>query len=232
MSRRSVVLVLTLLVLGSLLTAGPPLLELVFAREEVRRPTVDGEIRSVLVETRNGGVDISTGAPAVTLTLRWSFTRPEPEVAVADGVLIVRDGCPRDRFVGSCQVRVAVQVPADLPVEVRAINGTVTAQDRAGPFTATSTNGALELLRSRSRTATLTTVNGSIRVLLTDAPDRLEVETTNGGIQVDVPGTTAYAVEARTLNGPVSVDVRTDPAADARIVARSVNGPVSVSPLE
>lgn len=229
MSRRTTLVILSLLGVGALLTAGAPMLELVAAEDATLVEPVEEGVTAVVVETRNGTIDVVSGSAQVELATRWSFTEPDPRIEVVDGVLTVRDGCPRDRFLGSCRVDVTVTVPEDVPVDLTAINGAVRIVGRSGPVEAGSTNGELSLLRSTSTTVRLVTVNGSVEVELLAAPQDVLAETTNGGVTVTVPAG-AYAVTAGTTNGPVGVEVRDDPTATNRIVARSVNGPVRVLP--
>lgn len=231
MSRRTTAVILVLLGVGALLTAGAPLLEVLFARQAIETAQVDGDVVSIVIETRNGDITVVGDPDAdVRLETRWSFAEPTPEITIEDGVLTVRDGCPDDRFLGSCQVDIVVRAPSTATVTALAINGDVRLDLRDGPVRARSTNGAIELRRSLAPDVDLTTVNGSITVSLLVPPARVAVETTNGGIEISVPHDT-YAVEARTQNGSVLVDLPTDPLAERRISAISINGPVRVLAL-
>lgn len=226
MSRRTAVLVV--LVLGVGVTAGAPALEVALAETDRTTIEIPGEVARLAVSSRNGPVEVRTGAPGVTFASRWALLEPDPVVELVDGRLRIADGCPEGRFFGSCQVGITVTVPAGVAVEAEAINGAVTLDGREGDVAASTTNGAITLVGSPAA-ATLTTVNGDVTATLTARPRSLAATTTNGGVTVTLPDG-SYAVEASTVNGPVSVDVPHDDGADARVLARSVNGPVRVVP--
>lgn len=230
MRRGMVITIVALLAVGALLTAGAPILEVLFARESTRSATLDGEVVTGLsAETRNGRIVVTAGDPSVEFAVRASFTDPEPTATVVDGVLTVRDGCPSARFIGSCQVDLVITVPPDVPVDVATINGRIDLDDRSAAVSARSTNGELTVTDAAVPALALATVNVSITANLTAAPERVRLETTNGGITLRLPGG-PYAVEASTTNGPLDVAVPTDARASARIEARSVNGPVTIAP--
>lgn len=58
--------------------------------------------------------------------------------------------------------------------------------------------------------------------------DAVDATTVNGGIQIVLPEA-SYEVDADTTNGPVRVEVPTDPSSTHRIGARTVNGPVTIT---
>ncbi len=102
----------------------------------------------------------------------------------------------------------SVTVRGAASVEARSSNGHVEVEDVAGDVVARSSNGRVEVANARSD-ITATSSNGDVRVYGTGEPVALDIDTSNGGRNVEAP---------------------TDPAATVRVTIRSSNGSVSYLP--
>lgn len=223
-------LIIGLLVVGAVIAAGSPVLDVVLRQEGTETFEVDEAVTALDVETRNGPVTVTVGDEVtVVADLRWSLREPDPQVEVDGGVLRIRDGCPLGGWpFGSCQVGVAVTAPADLAAQLVTTNGAISFDGREGDVDARSTNGRVRGQDLAAVGVVARTTNGDIELGFTVVPDAVEATTVNGGIEMAVPEA-SYEVDADTTNGPVRVEVPTDPSSTHRIQARTVNGPVTIT---
>lgn len=108
----------------------------------------------------------------------------------------------------SAEVRYEIRVPRQMNVEVDNTNGTVRLSDVTGVFDLETTNGKIEVVRC-SGTIEAATTNGGIDVELVrvNKGQALTFETTNGRIEVSLPGDLAANVDASTTNGSIKSDI-------------------------
>jgi hypothetical protein len=177
----------------------------------------------------------------------WVFMGNGPEASwkMKDGTLTLRVKC--DAVASDCEARHTVKVPRgvavtveddngsvtasgfDTALKIRSDNGGVTVRDSSGPLRVDSDNGAVVTERVSSKTVSVRSDNGSVRLGLVAVPDRVETVSDNGGITIELPGAGApYAVTAKSDNGGVDVDVPTDDISSHVVKARSDNGKVTV----
>ncbi|MFF8843969.1 DUF4097 family beta strand repeat-containing protein [Streptomyces sp. NPDC015127] len=170
---------------------------------------------------------------------------PEASWGMRDGTLTLKVTC--EAVAGDCEARHTVKVPRGVAVTVDDDNGSVTAEgfttalkitsdngsvtvrDSSGPLALSSDNGSIVTERVTSRTVTATSDNGSVRLGLAAAPERVDTVSDNGRIDIELPASGApYAVTARSSNGEVDVAVPTDDDSGHVVTARSDNGKVVV----
>ena len=211
------------------------------------------EVRSLQIDNDDGSIDVIAdssvggGAIVVTADVDDGWKASEVSATLVDGVLQVSGRCP---FLGSpwCKVDVTVSVPAELPVTVRGSNGSirvsgVTADldvsvgngsielaDVAAPLRAASDNGRISAYRLTSPMVDASTDNGSIELSFLDPPRSLRARSANGSLDVVVPDTVGYRVDARSNNGSADTTVRTDPSSEYVIDVAADNGSVRVRP--
>lgn len=150
-----------------------------------------------------------------------------------------------------CSVRLRIEVPRSMAVNIRTGDGRVRVADLSGPVQVRSGDGAVQAESLRG-TATLRSVNssvtaermrnGSIDASSGNAAVRVELDvpalavsahSDNGSVDVAVPlDDTAYRVSADTASGETRALVRTDPQGTRRIVATSQTGDVTVRYLD
>ncbi len=99
-----------------------------------------------------------------------------------------------------------VQVPRGVRLHALTTNGAVHCVRLESVVEAATTNGDVEV--STSEWASARTTNGGVRVSMGNAKwsGELEEETTNGSVNVTLPGSAEFKVEAATTNGGISTD--------------------------
>ncbi|HUE81123.1 MAG TPA: DUF4097 family beta strand repeat-containing protein [Pyrinomonadaceae bacterium] len=104
------------------------------------------------------------------------------------------------------KVDVALRVPAGVNFSGRTVNGEIVARSLASNVVLSTVNGSITI--STSGYARANTVNGEIAATLGDTnwPDKLEFNTVNGGITLDLPQNISAEVKADTFNGAISSD--------------------------
>ena len=99
-----------------------------------------------------------------------------------------------------------VQVPRGVNFHALTTNGNVVGRNLASVVEAATTNGNVEV--STSEWASATTTNGGIRVSMGGAKwtGELKVGTTNGSVEVTMPASAEFRVNAATTNGGIQTD--------------------------
>jgi hypothetical protein len=99
-----------------------------------------------------------------------------------------------------------VQVPRGVNFHALTTNGSVVGRNLASVVEATTTNGNVEV--STSEWASATTTNGQIRMSMGGAKwtGELKVRTTNGSVEVTMPASAGFTVNAATTNGEIRTD--------------------------
>jgi hypothetical protein len=99
-----------------------------------------------------------------------------------------------------------VQVPRGVRFHALTTNGNVLGRGLDSVVEATTTNGNVEV--STSEWASATTTNGGIRVSIGSAKwsGELEVKTTNGSVDVTLPASAEFKLDAATTNGGIHTD--------------------------
>ena len=99
-----------------------------------------------------------------------------------------------------------VQVPRGVRLNAMTTNGRVHCLNLDSVVQAATTNGDVEV--STSEWASAKTTNGGVRVSMGNAKwsGQLEVETTNGSVNVTLPASAEFKVDAATTNGGIQTD--------------------------
>jgi DUF4097 and DUF4098 domain-containing protein YvlB len=98
-----------------------------------------------------------------------------------------------------------VSIPAGLNVAIRGENADVSLDDVQGNFTLENTNGGFRA-KGLSGSITATTVNGIIDLDIAQVTGDIKATTVNGPIRIGLPADVNATLEARTVNGNVTVD--------------------------
>jgi hypothetical protein len=98
-----------------------------------------------------------------------------------------------------------ISIPAGLNVAIRGENADVTLNDVRGQFTLENTNGGFRA-RGLSGSMTATTVNGVIDLDIEQITGDIKATTVNGPIRIGLPADVNATLDARTVNGNVTVD--------------------------
>lgn len=124
---------------------------------------------------------------------------------------------------GSGEVRVS---GTDSPVVVRSSSGSIELADLGGRVEAEASSGEITGTGLRGAEIVATSSSGSIELELT-GPQRAEVSTSSGGIDLVVPAD-LYRVDTDTGSGGEDIQVTRDPSAEKRLTLSSSSGHISV----
>ena len=104
------------------------------------------------------------------------------------------------------KVNFDVQVPRGVRFNALTTNGNVLGRNLASVVEAATTNGNVEV--STSEWASATTTNGGIRVSMGSAKwnGELQVKSTNGSVDVTLPASAEFKLDAATTNGGIHTD--------------------------
>lgn len=158
------------------------------------------------------------------------------EMQPRDGGLVIRTHYPRENGGGSffdwllgdhidAEVTYELTVPRTMNLDVSNTNGGIHLADVTGNLELETTNGKIIVKRCAGSLDAATT-NGSIDAeLLKVAKDQpLRFETTNGAIDLSIPGNVGANVDAATTNGSISSDL---PVATTRTGSNSLRGTIN-----
>lgn len=211
------------------------------------------DVEAITFEVDNGHVELVAGGSEVVVDHEILTGRFGAEVSaeVIGGTLHLTHDCPAwsGLVLGSdCAGEYVVSVPAgvevtgvtdngsvrvtglDAGVDVRTSNGAIHLVETSGPVAAHTSNGRVIGTNLESRSVEVGTSNGGVVLDFAAAPDRVGVDTSNGGVHVQVPDDgTIYAVDSSTSVGSVSTSVPTDQSAPRRLDLRTSIGDVVVS---
>ena len=193
--------------------------------------TAPAPVRDVAIETGSGGVAVDAG-PDEALTARitrgYAFFAPEVTTTYADGTVVLGTDCPVLGVLTGCSVDFDVIAPATAGVSATSTAGAVLVSGIGGSTRASSTAGAVTVLRARARDIRASSTAGDVRVESDAAPTRVEATTTAGSVTVVVPGG-AYRVDAGAGAGSVNLDgIRDTPSATSVIIANATAGDVTI----
>jgi hypothetical protein len=104
------------------------------------------------------------------------------------------------------QVEFAVKVPAGVKLKASTVNGAVRVGEVESDVDAASVNGSINV--AATGVVKAETVNGSIEASMgrADWTGKLDFETVNGSITLDLPADLSADVDAETVNGRIDVD--------------------------
>lgn len=237
-----------LLVFGTLSTVS------LLAHEEY---TVVEEFRAAdvaMLDVRNdaGSVTIRGSGrndDTITVTARIShgLRRTGHRESLQGDRLVLDSTCPilLSQF---CYVTYTIDVPTEMDVVVRGVDGSITLSDITGDVDLDSDAGSIDVARvgggllrmdSDAGSVTATAVEssdveatsdaGGVYVAFTRPPDAVWAESDAGGVEVVLPaGDEEYAVDAASDAGGVDVTVDQDPNSPRTVHADSAGGGVTV----
>jgi len=104
------------------------------------------------------------------------------------------------------KINFSVRVPRGVLLKAETTNGSVHGRDLNSVVEAYTTNGNVEV--STSEWASAKTTNGGLRVSMGNArwSGQLELKTTNGSVDVTLPASAEFSVDAATTNGGIHTD--------------------------
>ena len=105
---------------------------------------------------------------------------------------------------GGLEVHYKVTVPPDARVELTGNNGMLKVDGLRGHVKAMVANGGVDLTGLRG-SVDAASVNGSISVKMAEVTARIRLETTNGRIALEIPKDSKATLNARSVNGGLTV---------------------------
>lgn len=110
----------------------------------------------------------------------------------------------RSRGPGGLEVRYKAIVPEDARVDINGNNADVNISGVRGPVKALVVNGQVTL-SDIAGAVDAASVNGNIAVKMAAVTDRIRIESTNGRISIELPKSAKVTLNARAVNGGISV---------------------------
>ncbi|GHC41003.1 DUF4097 family beta strand repeat-containing protein [Streptomyces flavofungini] len=122
------------------------------------------------------------------------------------------------------------------PLKVRTADGSVNLRDVSGPLDLRSGDGSVRAVGVTSKRVTASSQDGSVRLDLSAAPDRLRARSQDGSVDIALPvreggkggGAAAYRVDTKTVDGGTDVSVPRDARSPHHVSVRSADGNVTV----
>ena len=127
---------------------------------------------------------------------------------VADGRVRVEVRAPRFRGASNHEIKWTIKVPQGVSVDLRTVNGGVRLTGLRGDVRARSTNGGIVGADLMSSNVDASVTNGGVDIQLANAPSdggSIELESVNGGVSLSLPPDSKVDVNARCVNGGISV---------------------------
>ncbi|TDU90846.1 putative adhesin [Kribbella voronezhensis] len=171
-------------------------------------PSADGKVHIALSGTY-------TGAPP-TIAVR----KPEPG---SHGLEISAD-CEGS----GCRLALAVELPSATRLSVGASGTSVELRQLTGAVHVTVDDGSVNGTRLGSDSVSVSAQSGSVDLGFDRAPSNVEVTSSNGSIQVLLPRTATYAIDAAADYGSTELNVNNDLSSPNQLHLRSSNGSITV----
>jgi hypothetical protein len=194
---------------------------------------IDQPLTALVVGARAASVAIVVGDGPVTVTEEHRYSSGKPTTAhqVEDQTLrLTESGCGDDDDT-RCVVAYTIRMPEAMTVDITAQAGAVKLDGLAGNLRVTTEAGAVEGRGLTSDQVIIQTEAGAATLEFVEAPTLSRITTTLGGVNLRLPGTSAYAVDVRTDVGASSVEVDRDPASAHQITVHTEVGGVKIERL-
>jgi hypothetical protein len=153
---------------------------------------------------------------------------PHEQRSVSAGIVHISSSCPR-LVIGQCWANYRLDVPDDVPLSIRAENGTVRLVGYRGSADIATNGGAISVERYCGFVLGAASAGGDISVSATCSPERLTLRSDTGDVTAVVPAG-SYRIQVDSTSGATSVDgVSNDDGAPWEIQALSNSGRVRVT---
>lgn len=208
------------------------------------------DVRGIVIDNGAGSVTVVGVEDADAIVVRAHISDGLRDtghsVTTRDDHVFVRGTCP---LFGSewCSVSYTVEVPADLYVNVKGLEG-VRVSDVSGGLVADSVTGGVDLVRvggeitatsdqgrleGSDLTADRVTARadqGRVSLEFTESPDMVDTEADQGSIDIVLPDDpdVYYAVDTDSDQGSESLGVNQDVRSDRSITAKADQGSITI----
>jgi hypothetical protein len=190
---------------------------------------VNGTIGRLDVRGQHNAIEVTAGdGPVrVTETVKYHNGRPTTSHTTDAGTLRLRDNGCGDHHL-RCEVDYSIQVPADTAVDIDDSAGSIRLTGLAGDVTVQVSAGSVEATGMSSAHTTVRNSAGRIELRYSSVPTTVEVTNEAGAIEVSVPASGTYAVDAHTEAGRTRVDVPQDASSAHTISAHDEAGAITI----
>jgi hypothetical protein len=183
---------------------------------EVREYRLDGRPELEVDAGPNGGIDVvgwDRDGIEVVARVRATSRRGDPrelarEVEIRTGRVIEATG-PRTGRHDGWSVSYELRVPRSMALRLGTTNGGIELVELTGEVVARTTNGGLTLVGGAGRVRGRTT-NGGLHIELLGRRwegGGVDLQTTNGGVEIVVPDNYSAELETGTTNGGMRLDI-------------------------
>ena len=153
---------------------------------------------------------------------------PQEQRSISAGIVHISSNCPQ-LVIGHCWANYRLDVPNDVPLSIRAANGTVHVVGYHGSADIATNGGAISVQGYCGFVLGAASASGDISVSATCSPERLTLRSDTGDVTADVPAG-SYRIQAASNSSATSVDgVTNDGGAPWAIQALSNSGSVKVT---
>lgn len=225
-----VVAISALLVVGGAAALG--IGALVSTRARIVSYPVTGTLKGISFDLADGAIVVvgggRPGAVTVQRTERFAFGHAARTTrAVQDGVFRVHSHCP-SAFLGACSVAYRVQVPDNLPLEVRTTGGSVRLSDYHGSALLATDSGDIDVAGYCGFSLDARARSGDVAAATACAPPKLSLRANSGSVRATVPAG-RYDLDAESASGHATVHgISATSEAPFAIHALSGSGDVTV----
>ena len=194
--------------------------------------SIDQPLSALVVDARAASIAIVVGDGPVTVTEQQHGSRGRPTTThqvEGQTLRLTESGCGDDEL-RSC-VGYRIRMPEAMSADITASAGAVEINGMAGDIRITTAAGSVEGRGLTSADVKIKTEAGALSLEFAEPPTLVRATTSLGAVELRLPGTTAYAVDASSELGQRTVTVDQDPASAHRIEVRTEVGAVNVAPL-
>ncbi|MEO3785417.1 DUF4097 family beta strand repeat-containing protein [Actinocorallia sp. B10E7] len=237
-----------LLTLLALLAGSLAAMDLMLASSKTTSDVYERSLTSLSIDLDNASVEVEPGPVGrvrVVRVLRWSSFEPKIQETWEGDTLRIKVRC-RIEITRPCRVSYRLSVPAQTPLTVKGGGGDVTVRDLTekidvdlaggdirlenvlGDLDVTNVAGNVSIMDSRSRSVVVESTAGDTHLGFVTPPTSVDVRTTAGNLEIQVPRGALYFVDAESVAGSREVSVEQTGSAPHRIRARNDSGDLAV----
>lgn len=193
---------------------------------------VGGVLQGVELRVQSGDVTIVGGGQSGVSVSRSDRSvygqRPTERRRLAGGILRLDASCPRI-VLGSCSSTYRIALPDNVPISIRAANGSVRLESFRGSADIATNSGSITVDGYCGFVLGAASASGDISVVTSCSPERLALRSSSGNVSATVPSGN-YRVNAISNSGRARVlGLVNDSGAPWGIEALSNSGAVTVA---
>jgi hypothetical protein len=189
-------------------------------------------VQRVVLDTGDVNVEIrEASVPAITVDTKSTYFIDKPDVQKRiDGTaLMVKADCGSDWTMTSCDTDMTVTVPHGVSVSLDGSQGDISLYDLTGKIAVRSGSGDVSGIGLLGNDVLALSTTGDVSLDLTKEPQRLDVSTDTGDIDVVVPSA-RYAVDEKSETGDAALSgIVNDGSSERTIRSVSNTGDISIA---